>query len=796
MKFSEAWLREWVAPALSTDELVAQLTMAGLEVDSVESVAASFAGVIVGEIMAVEPHPQADKLRICRVSYAGKDACQVVCGAPNARPGIKVPFAQVGSQLPGNLKIKKAKLRGVESHGMLCGQSELQLGDDDSGLWELPISAPVGQDLREYLGLNDRIIEVDLTPNRSDCLSIAGLAREVAALNGMPFTEPRAAVADVVSQEERSVRIDAPAACPVYAGRVITNIDTRAGSPLWLTEKLRRSGIRDIDPIVDVTNYVLLELGQPLHAFDLQKLRGDIVVRMAHADEPATLLDGQTIHLREDTLVIADDSGIQAVAGIMGCLGTAVSAATQSIFLESAYFSPLALAGRARAYGLHTDSSHRFERGVDYLQQVRALERATELLLEIVGGEAGPITVRRDPKQLPSRAAIVLRKSRVDELLGRSFSDDEIESILCRLGLECKKDGHGTWHCVPPSHRFDLALEVDLIEEIARVFGYNHLPVDSFSMQPLLQTHSERRTGLADLKQHLVSRCYQEVITYSFIDPALHEVMFPGQPAVALRNPISTDMAQMRTSLLPGLVKALKTNLNRQQTRVRLFESGLRFLSEDGRCENLRQELAVAGIMYGSVNDAEWGSPKRESDFFDLKGDIESLLAYCLAGRVIEFRCPDDPGCFHPGQSAEVVIEGVAVGILGALHPELTSQLGFGKPVHAFECLVKPLLLSELPHFAAISRFPEVSRDLAIVVHENVSYSALSACIREHAGSALKAVKLFDVYTGKGITPGDKSLAFNLIFQDASRTLNESEVNSAMAAIVQGLQDQHKASLR
>ncbi len=799
MRFSEAWLRELVDPALSSEELVAQLTMAGLEVDAVDPVAASFTGVVVGEIIAVEPHPQADKLRVCQVSCTDDNegvTYQVVCGAPNARTGIKVPFARVGSQLPGGLKIKKAKLRGVESHGMLCGQTELQLGDDDTGLWELPQHAPVGTDLREYLSLSDRIIEVDLTPNRSDCLSIVGLAREVAALNGVPHSEPPTGVAEVKSKECRAVSVEAPAACPVYAGRVISNIDIQADSPLWLTEKLRRSGIRSIDPVVDVTNYVLLELGQPLHAFDQEKLKGTIVVRMAGAGESAMLLDGQTVRLREDTLVIADDTGVQAVAGIMGCSATAVSGTTRSIFLESAFFSPLALAGRARAYGLHTDSSHRFERGVDYQQQIRALERATALLLDITGGKAGPVILRQDAAQLPTRDGILLRKARVNRLLGRDFSATEIESILQRLGLQCEQKGDGVWLCLPPGYRFDLTLEVDLVEEIARVYGYNHLPAASFSMEPLLQPQSERKRRLSDLKQHLVSRRYQEVITYSFIDPALHEVMFPGQPAVALRNPISADMAQMRTSLLPGLIKALKSNLNRQQSRIRLFESGQRFLSDDGRCEHLQQQLAIAGIIYGPVNDAEWNSPKRDSDFFDLKGDIESLLAYCRSGRAAEYRPSDRMGCFHPGQAAEVYINGEAVGILGALHPELTGNLGFSKPVYAFELLVEPLLRADLPRFTTISRFPEVTRDLAIVARSDVSYSELSACIRAHGGPSLKAVKLFDVYTGEGITAGDKSLAFNLIFQDASRTLNESEVNSAMSTIVRGLQDQHKATLR
>ncbi len=796
MKFSEAWLREWVSPELSTEALTAQLTMAGLEVDSVTAVAPAFRGVVVGEILSVAAHPEADKLRVCQVRGDQSEPVQVVCGAPNARAGLKVPFATVGAELPGGIKIKKAKLRGIESAGMLCSQVELQLGDDDSGLWPLADSAVAGTDLRKYLNLDDTVIEVDLTPNRADCLSVLGMAREIAALNQIPFVAPSNRQVAPEDTDSRDVRIEAAAECPVYVGRVIEGIDNTVVSPPWLTEKLRRSGIRSIDPVVDVTNFVLLELGQPMHAFDQQKLEGAIQVRLANAGESIDLLNGQTVSLRGDTLVIADDSGPVAMAGIMGGGRTAVSPQTASIFLESAFFSPVALAGKARSYGLHTDSSHRFERGVDYRQQTRAIERATELLLQITGGTPGPVQIVEYPDQLPVAPVVELRPARVSEFLGTHLKTQEIDRILTGLGLEkIGKTETGIRYQVP-SYRFDIALEVDLIEEIARVYGYDRLPVKNLTIEPALERHSETRSELSDVKRHLVSRGYQEVITYSFIDPALQEIVFPEERAVTLQNPISSDMAIMRTSLIPGLLKTLKSNINRQQTRARLFESGLRFSSPDGSCDSLQQEPVLGVLLYGAAMNDGWGDTKRAVDIFDLKGDIESLLQLSARGVDLTFEACTDVRWLHPGQAARLVSGGDVIGHLGALHPEVAKKLEFSKPVYAFECRLQPLLNARLPRFSGISRFPEVSRDLAIMVNEKVAFAELEKDIRRAAGDVLKSVRLFDVYSGEGITPGEKSLAFSLIFQDSSRTLKEDEVTQAMAAIMATLKQQHHATLR
>ncbi len=796
MKFSEAWLREWVSPELSTEALGAQLTMAGLEVDSLTAVAPDFTGVVVGEVLEVAPHPEADKLRICQVRGAEGEPLQVVCGAPNVRAGLKVPFATVGAELPGGIKIKKAKLRGIESAGMLCSQVELQLGEDDSGLWVLPESAVAGADLRDYLNLEDTVIEVDLTPNRADCLSVLGMAREIAALNQIRFVPPTIGQVAPADSCFREVRVEAVAECPVYVGRVVQGIDNTVESPLWLTEKLRRSGIRSIDPVVDVTNFVLLELGQPMHAFDQQKLKGAFQVRLANAGETIDVLSGQTVSLREDTLVIADDSGPVAMAGIMGGSRTAVSHLTTSVFLESAFFSPLALAGKARSYGLHTDSSHRFERGVDYRQQARAIERATELLLQITGGKPGPVHVVEHPDQLPVAPVVEIRSARVAEFLGAVIEPLETERILTGLGLEkVGESPTGVLYQVP-SYRFDIALEVDLIEEIARVYGYDRLPVKKLTVEPALERQSETQSELSGLKRHLVSRGYQEIITYSFIDPVIQEILFPQERAVALQNPISSDMSIMRTSLIPGLLKTLKSNINRQQTRARFFESGLRFKSPDGGCDNLEQEPMLGILLYGAAINDGWGDAKRIVDIFDLKGDVESLLQLSARGVDVVFEPCIDIHWLHPGQSARLMVGGQLIGYLGALHPEAAKRLEFTKPVYVFECRLQPLLNAQLPRFSGISRFPEVSRDLAVMVDQKVNFSDLEKDIRTAAGDVLKSVRLFDVYSGEGITPGAKSLAFSLIFQDSSRTLKEDEVNQVMAAIMATLKHQHHATLR
>jgi phenylalanyl-tRNA synthetase beta chain len=793
MKVSESWLREWVNPAIATDELAAQITMAGLEVDAVDPVAGEFTGVVVGEIVSVEQHPDADKLRVCKVAGEGDELRQVVCGAPNAREGIKVPFATVGAKLPGDFKIKKAKLRGVESFGMLCAQTELEAGDDDDGLWELPVDAPTGTDLREYLGLNDQIIEVDLTPNRSDCLSIKGIAREVGVLNRLSVNEPEIVPVKPVNDETRPVTLSAPEGCSRYVGRVVRNIDISRPSPLWLQEKLRRAGLRSIDAVVDVTNYVLLELGQPMHAFDLAKLTGGIDVRLAEAGEKLVLLDDQEVTLTEGTLVIADQDKPLAMAGIMGGRDSAVGPETRDIFLESAFFNPVAIAGKARRYGLHTDSSHRFERGVDYQLQEQAMERATELLLSVVGGEPGPLVKAWDENHLPGDRTVSLRRERVTSGLGLELPDEDVEAILTGLGLTLTEQTDAGWTFAVPSYRFDLAIEADLLEELARIYGYNRLPTRSLAAAMSVPARPEGRLSLERIRRELVARDYQETITYSFIEPKLSRQFAPDIEPVALRNPISADMAVMRPTLLPGLVSTLQHNLNRQQERVRLFESGQRFVpGADGK---LRQEPMLAGLIYGSRQPEGWANAKEPVDFYDLKGDLEAVLA--LTGAGDEFRmAPGAHPALHPGQSAAIYRGETQVGVIGTLHPQLQRGLDIPGAVFVFELALSALKSARKPAFEPLSRFPSVRRDLALLVDRGVAAQSLFDCVKSHAGEQLRDLKVFDVYVGKGIDPHRKSVALGLTFQDASRTLNEEEINASVERVVERLKEEFGATLR
>ncbi|MEZ3187559.1 phenylalanine--tRNA ligase subunit beta [Pseudomonas sp. LM13] len=791
MKFSEQWLRSWVNPQVSREELVARLSMVGLEVDAVTPVAGSFSGVIVGEVLETAQHPDADKLRVCQVSN-GKETFQVVCGAPNVRPGLKIPFAMIGAQLPGDFKIKKAKLRGVESNGMLCSETELQIGSDDSGLMELAAGAPVGADLREYLDLDDVSIEIGLTPNRGDCLSLAGLAREVGAIYGAEVRSVDFAAAKVVHQDVRPVEVLAPKACPRYLGRVIRNVDLSRPAPLWMVERLRRSDIRSIDAVVDVTNYVMLELGQPLHAFDLDEIKGGIRVRMADEGEKLVLLDGQEIVLRSDTLVIADHERPLAVAGVMGGEHSGVSASTRSIFLESAFFDTIALAGKARSYGLHTDASHRFERGVDSQLPHRAMERATNLLLEIVGGEAGPIVEAASEGDLPNIAPVTLRAERINQMLGLELDHGEVVRLLTSLGLTVAQDAEGRWQVSVPSHRFDISLEVDLIEELGRLYGYDRLPVRYPQARLAPVAKPEARAELPLLRRLLVARGYQEAITYSFIDPKLFELFSPGVKPLELANPISADMAAMRASLWPGLVKALQYNLNRQQSRVRLFEAGLRFV---GQLPGLEQDAMLAGVVTGSREPEGWANTSETVDFFDVKADVEALLAF--AGNAGAYRfVPGEHPALHPGQTARVERDGQLVGFVGSLHPELASALGIDQPVYLFELKLAEIAEGRMPSFAELSRFPEVRRDLAVLVGREVMAQDILDCIRVVAGANLTDLKLFDVYQGKGIDPLSKSVAVGLTWQHPSRTLNDDEVNETMLKILTSLEERFNATLR
>ncbi|KXK72060.1 phenylalanine--tRNA ligase subunit beta [Pseudomonas putida] len=792
MKFSEQWLRGWVNPQVSRDELVARLSMAGLEVDSVTPAAGQFSGIVVGEILATEQHPDADKLRVCQVSN-GQETFQVVCGAPNARPGIKIPFAMIGAELPGDFKIKKAKLRGVESFGMLCSAAELQISEENDGLLELAADAPVGEDIRQYLSLDDASIEIGLTPNRGDCLSIAGLARDVSALYDTPVTRPVVPAVPAAHDEVRPVEVSAPAACPRYLGRVIRNVDLSKPTPLWMVERLRRSDVRSIDAAVDITNYVMLELGQPMHAFDLAEINGGIRVRMAEEGEKLVLLDGQEVALRADTLVIADHTRALAIAGVMGGEHSGVNTEkTRDLFLESAFFEPISVAGKARSYGLHTDASHRYERGVDSQLAREAMERATQLLLDIVGGEAGPVVEAVSEQHLPQVAPVTLRAERITQMLGMEMDPAQVEQLLNALELTTTKNGEGQWTVNVPSHRFDISLEVDLIEELARLYGYNNLPVRYPQARLAPQGKPETRGDLPTLRRLLVARGYQEAITYSFIDPKLFELFSPGVEPLLLANPISSDMAAMRASLWPGLVKALQHNLNRQQDRVRLFESGLRFVGQLG---DLKQQPMIAGVVTGSRLPEGWANGRDGVDFFDVKADVEALLGYSGALSDFTFSAGKHPA-LHPGQTAAIERDGKLVGYLGAIHPELAKALDLDRPVFLFELVLGDVVEGRLPKFSELSKFPETRRDLALIAGRDVASSSVLEVIRDNAGEWLTDLRLFDVYQGKGIDPDRKSLAVGLTWQHPSRTLNDDEVNAALQNILTSLEQRLNTTLR
>ncbi len=791
MKFSEQWLREWVNPEVTTDELIAQLTMAGLEVESVESVAGQFHGVVVAEIVAVEQHPDADKLRVCSVlTNVGGETLQVVCGAPNAAVGLKIPFAQVGAELPGDLKIKKAKLRGVESFGMLCGASELGLEESSAGLLTLPQDAPIGTDIRDYLHLNDKIIEVDLTPNRGDCLGIAGIAREVGVINKCDVTAIKISAVEAVHAEQLEIKLTAQE-CSHYVGRIIKNISNNATTPLWMQEKLRRSDIRCIDPVVDVTNYVLMELGQPMHAFDLAKLEGGIEVRFAQQGEQLLMLNGQSAELSTNTLVIADAKKAVAMAGIMGGEPTSVTAETCNIFLESAYFDPIAIAGKARAYGLHTDSSHRFERGVDYQLQAVAIERATQLLLEIVGGEPGPLCEATNETALPQAPVVELKYARVKKALGLDIPPTEISEMFTRLGfgLEQFEDG---LRVKIPSYRFDISIAADLYEEIARIYGYNRLPSCSIHTNLALKKKPEAQVGTQAIRQQLIARGYQEAICYSFIDQEISEMFSPGAEVIKLTNPISADMSVMRTTLLPGLFIALQHNLNRQQKRVRLFETGLSFvLGPNG----LQQEAMIAGLICGSRMPESWFAKEESVDFYDLKGDLESILALTKDVQSFTFSAGTRDAA-HPGQCANILREGKIIGFIGALHPNLQQRLSINNAVFMFEIQLSALIDANLPAFKSLSKYPEVRRDIAVVVEQTLIADELLAVVNQEAGESLVDLIIFDVYQGKGIESNRKSLALGLTYQHPSRTLNEDEINESVARVVSALKSKFGAILR
>ncbi len=792
MRVNEKWLREWVNPPLKTEELAEQLTLAGLEVDGIHPAAGEFSQVVVGEIVNCEKHPDADKLQVCQVNVGSDQPLQIVCGAPNARTGLKAPVALVGAVLPGGFKIKKSRLRGVDSHGMLCSAVELGLSDDHSGLLELPADAPVGQDLREYLELDDAIIEVDLTPNRADCFSVRGIAQEVAALNNAPLTAPDCQAVPAASQEKVPVTVSAAEDCPRYLSRVIQGIDASVTTPVWMNEKLRRCGMRSIHPVVDVTNYVMLELGQPLHAFDKQQLRGGIQVRRARQGENITLLDGKEVALDESYLLICDAERPLAIAGVMGGADSGVTENTTDIILESAWFKPATIMGKSRKLGIHTESAHRFERGVDPQLQHAAMQRATALLLEITGGTAGPVNEVAAQELLPQPVTIHLPAERISRVLGIDLPAEKVRSVLESLGMTVTEISGG-WKVTPPSYRMDIRITEDLTEEIARLVGYDQLPSANLSGELAIEPVSEAVLKENRIRQALVDRAYLEAINYSFVpEKLLHTCQQPG-PFVELANPLNEDMAVMRSVLFPSLLVNLGNNLRRQHPDVRLFEMGTVFATEKGSNSPYEEQQRLAAVRCGLRDAESWAFDKQPMDFFDMKGDLEAILA--LGGRAFRFQ-PVAHDWLHPGRAAGVWIDGQEAGWLGQVHPQVAKKLGIKKDVYAFEIHLPAVRKRTVPQYEPISKYPAVRRDLAVVVDQAVSFDAVREVVESVSQGLLKQLILFDVYTGPGVESGCKSLAIGLILQEKTRTLADKEVDKVVAEIVSSLEDKFQAQIR
>lgn len=791
MKISENWLRTWVNPAIDSDILSDQLTMLGLEVDELVPAAKPFTGVVIGEVLTVVQHPDADRLRVTTVNIGSDEPLQIVCGAPNVRVGMKAPVATIGAVLPGDFKIKKGKLRGVESQGMLCGASEIDLEDKIDGLLELPADAPVGTNIREYLNLDDHVIDISITPNRGDCFSIRGVAREIGVINQLPVTAPeiQEVAATMADQKQVVVTTDG---CPRYLGRVIKNVNTKAPTPAWMEQALARSGIRQHSILVDITNYVLMELGQPLHAFDGGQVQGLVHVRQASANEKLVLLNEQEIELTEDVMVIADDVKALAIAGIMGGLSSCVTDETTEIFLESAFFAPLYIAGRARRYGLHTDASQRYERGVDFELPMIAMQRASQLIQTLAGGDFGPITVSEKTELLPKREAIELNQAQVDQLLGYQVPTAFITDALQRLGCDVTVKAKGEWTVVPPSHRYDMAIYQDLIEEVARIHGYDNIQISLPVIDVKLAKHQDQ-FELTQLRQTLVTLGYQEAISFSFADLKLEKQLNSQVNPLALANPISSDLAVMRSTLLSSLIPCVQYNINRQQSRVRFFELGLRFDYQNAKSiEDLKQIPTLAMIAVGSKQIESWHGKAQVMDFFDLKGEVEEILA---AGRVHVEYVRSEREWLHPGQSAEILVDGESVGYLGRLHPSLENALDLSTTWIA-ELDQSAVLQTYVSNFTELSRFPSVRRDIALVISDKINVSEIQQLIEKTGGELLDSTWLFDVYTGQGVEQGKRSLAFALLWQHPSRTLEDAEIKSGMDHIIQVLEDTYQATLR
>ena len=792
MKFSEQWCRKWVNPEMNTVQFCEQLTSLGLEVDTVESAALSFNKVVVGKIIAKEKHPSDDGLNVCRVDVGAESYLNIICGASNLKQGLKVAVVLVGGVLRGRIKIQQEILQGEVSDGMICSGRELGLSEEDDGILELPSNTPVGLNLQEYFQLDDQIINIDLTPNRGDCLSIRGIARDVAAVNNMKITWPDWAPAKNTIKNTLSIQCESKKACPRYLGRVIQDINTQAKTPLWMRERLRRSGIRAMHPVLDITNYVMLEMGQPLYAFDLQKIDQKIIIRMAKKKERFTLLDGDSLSLTTNTLVIADAKKPQAIAGVIGGKSAAVNEKTEKIFLESAFFSPDTIAASVRHYGLQTEASYRFERGVDFNLQRIAMERATQLIVDIMGGNVGPISETVSKTHLPQSLVITLRYSQIKRLLGVEIDKERIEAILSALGMSLKRVNMG-WEVIPPSYRFDITLEYDLIAEIARLYGYDLFPEKRMESTISFPTAYSQST-LMDFTKLLTHRDYHEAISYSFVSPELENLINPKVRHVVIQNPLTCQESVMRTSLWSGLLQALQYNQNRKIQRVRLFESGLCFSRKNNE-KNYDQTQKLGGLVSGDVNQVHWNMAAREVDFYDIKGDIEALLA--LTGQPFSsfFWNEGEHAALHPGRSSAVYYQKQCIAHVGALHPGIVNTLGLQNTVYLFEInysMIEPIF----PSYQSISKFPAVQRDLSIILRSTVPVELIKRKIVEYGNNLLNEVRIFDVYQGKPIEVGKKSVALNLTFHHVERTLQEQEVNDLMEHILQGLRQALHAELR
>ncbi len=782
MQFSENWLRTFVNPDLSSDALGHAMTMAGLEVEEKQPAGVAFSHVVIAEILEAEKHPDADRLQVCKVNV-GNQVLQIVCGAPNARAGMKAPCALVGAELPG-ISIKQAKVRGMESFGMMCSAKELGLAAEANGLLELPNDAQVGQDIREYFNLNDTLFTLKLTPNRADCLSVFGIARDVAAMTGATLIASAADRVDIGSQRAHQVQVEAEDACPAYYGRIIEGVNAQAATPDWMKQRLERSGVRSISAIVDVTNYVLLELGQPMHAFDLNKLSGKICVRFAKEGESLKLLNDIEVKLKADDLVIADAQSVVALAGIMGGEPTSVTNDTTDIFLESAFFTPDVMAGKARRLGLSTDSSYRFERGVDFGNTENALERASALIMQICGGKAGPVT--QVVGSLPNRSIVTLRYQRLCDVLGMHVPQADVSKLLVQLGFQTQEKD-GVYSVQAPSYRFDIAREEDLIEEVARLQGYEHLPALSPQANLNMLPASEKKRSTSRLRDILVSHGYQEAITYSFVDAGWERDLMGNENPIALKNPIASNMGVMRSGLWGGLLSALTYNLNRKQDRVRLFELGTSYGEVP---EGYAEKAKTAAVLYGDVLPEQWAEKARQVDFFDAKATVDALC-----GNMVEYRAESHPA-LHPGQSAAVYLRGKHIGWLGKLHPKWQQQYDLAKNTFLFELDTEALMLAKVAQYREVPKFPAVRRDVAVIVDENIPVQAIVQAVQKAKIPLLQELQLFDVYQGKGIEENKKSLAFLVLMQDTDRTLQDADTDAVMEKLLKLLQTQFDAQLR